>query len=78
MIELDQRNMILLYMTVWLAIIVILWVREILRVRKFNWELSNSKLFHCTNCHHTFLTKDGANLTRCPDCNSICIAKRRS
>lgn len=77
MIELDQRSAILLYMTVWLTVIVILWIREMFRINKFNWELSNTKLFHCRNCHHTFLTKDGANLTRCPNCNSICIAKRK-
>lgn len=78
MIELDQRSAILLYMLVWLALIAVLWIREIMRVNKFNWELSNTKLFHCSKCHHTFLTKDGANLTRCPTCNSICIAKRKN
>ena len=68
MIELDQRSLLLAYMIVWLVIIVVLWIREIFRVHKFNWELSNSKLFHCNNCHHTFLTKDGANLTRQSPC----------
>lgn len=78
MIELDQKNLILVYMIIWLIIIVVLWLREIYRVRKFDWNLSNTKLFHCNNCHHAFLTHDGANLTRCPNCNSICIAKRKS
>lgn len=78
MIELDEQSVLLLYMCVWLGLIVILWIREKFRVNKFDWELSNTKLFHCSNCHHTFLTQDGANLTRCPNCNSICIAKRKS
>ncbi len=78
MIEIDQRNLLLVYMIVWLAIIAVLWLREILRVNKFDWKLSNSNLFHCDKCHHSFLTKDGAKLTRCPNCNSICIAKRRN
>lgn len=78
MIELDQKNLILVYMIIWLTVIVVLWLREIYRVSKFDWDLSNTKLFHCNNCHHTFLTQDGANLTRCPNCNSICIAKRKS
>lgn len=78
MIELDERSTLLLYMIVWLTVIVVLWIREHFRVSKFNWELSNSKLFHCSNCHHTFLTKDGDNLTRCPNCNSVCIAKRKN
>lgn len=77
MIEITSCDAILLYMIVWLLIIVILWGREIVRVRRFDWELSNTKLFHCGKCHHTFLTKDEANLTRCPNCNAICIAKRK-
>ncbi len=61
----------------WFLFIVILWCRELYRVKSFNWRLSNSTLFHCDSCHHSFIIKESVNLTRCPRCNAICICRRR-
>ena len=65
------------YFVLWLIFLAILWARELVRVRNNSWHLSNSRLFHCDNCHHSFLSKEPVNLTRCPRCNSICICRRR-
>lgn len=77
MIEIGLTECLFIYFIIWMLIISFLWIRELLRIKRNTWYLSNTKLFHCDTCHHTFLTKDGANLTRCPICNAICIAKKR-
>ncbi|MBQ9788063.1 MAG: hypothetical protein IJW31_00485 [Lentisphaeria bacterium] len=77
MIEVNTTALLLIYFLLWIAVIVVLWIRELLRIKKHSWSLSNGRLFHCDNCHHSFLVKDGTNLTRCPECNAICINKTR-
>ncbi|MDD3153788.1 MAG: hypothetical protein PHS41_02895 [Victivallaceae bacterium] len=67
---------ILLYLGVWLGVVILLWVREVLRLKNFQWELTNRKLFHCDNCHLSFLNREPATLTRCPRCNAICIRRK--
>ncbi len=68
---------LLVYFFGWLILIAVLWVRELLRVRSFEWHLSKSRLFHCDHCHHSFIIKEAVNLTRCPRCNSISICRER-
>ena len=29
-----------------------LWFREIIRVKRLEWELHRTRVFHCRNCHH--------------------------
>ena len=77
MIRVGLTSLLLIYFFVWLLIILFLWVREVIRTKRNSWSLSSGRLFHCDNCHHFFLVKDGTNLTRCPECNAICINKKR-
>ena len=77
MIEVSFTSLLFIYFLLWMLIIFFLWIREILRTIKHSWSLSSGRLFHCDNCHHSFLVKDGANLSRCPECNAICINKKR-
>ena len=77
MIEVNLTTLLFIYFLLWIAVIIFLWIREILRTKKHSWSLSNSRLLHCDKCHHSFLVKDGANLSRCPECNEICINKKR-
>ena len=65
------------YLALWILFIAILWCRELMRVKNHDWNLSNSRLFHCDSCHHSFIIKEPVSLTRCPRCNSICICRKR-
>lgn len=53
-----------------------LWWRENSRVRRNEWQLSNRRLFHCNNCHLSFVPKNPVSLCRCPRCNTVCIQRR--
>ncbi|MDD3155714.1 MAG: hypothetical protein PHS41_12690 [Victivallaceae bacterium] len=64
-------------LALWLLFLAILWLRELNRIRNFEWHLSNSRLFHCDQCHHSFIIKEPLNLCRCPRCNAICISRNR-
>lgn len=77
MIGASLPHAIFVYMTVWLALIVFLWCRMLLRRRNAQWSLTDSRLFNCGNCHFAFLAREEVNLTRCPRCNAICIRRRR-
>ena len=77
MIELSFADAFFTYLLLWILFIGILWCRELARVKNFDWKVSNSRLFHCDNCHHSFIVKDSVNLTRCPRCNSICIFRKQ-
>ncbi|MBQ6351972.1 MAG: hypothetical protein IJJ28_01725 [Lentisphaeria bacterium] len=65
------------YFLLWLLLILFLWRREESRVRRNEWRISRNQLFHCDNCHHSFVNRDrGASICRCPRCNAICIRRR--
>ena len=53
-----------------------LWLRESNRQRRNAWQLSNRQLFHCNNCHLSFIPKHPVSLCRCPRCNTVCIRRR--
>ncbi len=59
------------------AYIIWLWRRESKRLRRNEWHLTNSQLFHCDQCHYSFILEEPVTLTRCPRCNAICF-KRKS
>ncbi len=65
------------FLLLWLIYLGILWYREMNRVKSHEWHLSNSRLFHCDNCHHSFIIKEPVSLSRCPRCNSVCICRKR-
>ena len=55
-----------------------LWFREIIRVKRLEWGLHRTRVFHCRNCHHSFLTnEDDMNMTRCPRCKTVCLRRHR-
>lgn len=76
MIGLSLANALVAVLVLWLIWLAVLWLRELNRNDRSAWSLSNSRLFHCDRCHHSFILKKTENITRCPRCNSICIAKR--
>jgi uncharacterized paraquat-inducible protein A len=53
-----------------------LWFRENSRQKRNEWQLSNRQLFHCNNCHHSFIPSKPVSLCRCPRCNTVCIRRR--
>ena len=77
MIEMSFADALFTYLLLWILFIGILWCRELARVKNFDWKVSNSRLFHCDSCHHSFIIKEPVSLTRCPRCNSICICRKR-
>jgi hypothetical protein len=38
--------------------------------------LSSSQLFHCNNCHLSFVPKQAVSLCRCSRCNTVCIRRK--
>ena len=58
------------------AYLVWLWHRERRRLRRNEWRLSSSQLFHCDQCHYSFIPEEPVTLTRCPRCNTICIKRK--
>ena len=77
MIGVSLSMAVFLYFAIWLGLIVFLWARELLRVKNYQWQLSNSRLRSCDKCHYAFLARDDSHLTRCPRCNAICIRRKR-
>jgi transcription initiation factor IIE alpha subunit len=74
MIGLDLTTGLLIYLFAWLITIAILWIRELRRIKTYDWNISNNSLFRCNSCHYSFLVKDEqAHLVRCPRCNAMCI-----
>ena len=77
MIGMSFEGALFVYLLLWCLFVAVLWCRELSRIRRFDWKLSNSRLFHCDNCHHSFIVKEAVNLCRCPKCNSICIFRKQ-
>ena len=77
MINATYADTFFVYFLLWLLLILFLWRREEARVRRNEWRLNRGQLFHCDNCHHSFIVKEAVNLCRCPKCNSICIFRKQ-
>lgn len=54
----------------------LLWYRSSSRQKRNAWQVSHSRLFHCNNCHHSFVPHTPVSLCRCPKCNTVCIRRR--
>ena len=77
MISATFSEVFFMYFLILLALVLILWRREEVRVRRNEWRISSSQLFHCDNCHHSFVNRDRrASICRCPRCNAICVRRR--
>ena len=77
MILATYAEVFFMYFLLWLLLILVLWRREESRVGHNEWRISSSQLFHCDNCHHSFVNRDrGASICRCPRCNAMCIRRR--
>ena len=78
MIYATYSEVFFFYFLLWLLLILLLWRREEARVRRNGWRISRSQLFHCDNCHNSFVNRDrNASICRCPRCNAMCIRRRR-
>ena len=67
-----------LYLLLWLIFLFVLWRREESRINRNEWRISSVQLFHCDNCHHSFVNRDRlASICRCPRCNAICVRRHR-
>ena len=71
-----DAELFLIYTGLWLVVILGLWLGEIRRSRRSDWELSKGRLFNCSHCHHQFIVKESFNVVRCPRCNAMCILRK--
>jgi len=78
MIGVGASGAVFFYFSVWVLLLLILWIREYLRLRRNQYHLENGRLFNCGNCHYAFLSSDESeiHLARCPRCNAICIRRK--
>ena len=77
MISVTYSDIFFVYFLLWLLLILLLWRREEARVRRNEWRLNRGQLFHCDNCHHSFINRARkASICRCPRCNAMCIRRR--
>lgn len=76
MIGINFSEFFFLVLAASMLYIFFLWFREIQRIKRNSWQLSTSRLFHCNNCHLSFIPKQPVSLCRCPRCNTVCIKRR--
>lgn len=76
MIKVNFSEFFLLFICTVILYISWLWLREIFRQKRNEWQLSNHSLFHCNNCHHHFVPRTPVSLCRCPRCNTVCIRRK--
>ena len=77
MIALSYAEVFFLYLLIWLLFLGFLAWRENLRNNRHHRQIFKSNVFHCNECHHTFVPDEQVNLHRCPRCNAVCIRRRR-
>ncbi len=56
--------------------IFLLWIRELMRRKAYEWKISEASLCICGKCHYGFLVKAGEKLAHCPRCNDLCVVKK--
>lgn len=76
MIAVSYADIFFIILALSFIYIFFLWRRENNRIRRNEWHLSNSSLFHCDKCHYSF-TGEAPSLTRCPRCNAVCIKRKQ-
>ncbi|MDD5663780.1 MAG: hypothetical protein PHT71_05920 [Victivallaceae bacterium] len=77
MIGLDFYWAFILYLEIWLATILVLWIRELRRLRQYDAKVGKSELCRCEKCNYNFLIDNNNNIARCPRCNEMCILRKR-
>jgi uncharacterized paraquat-inducible protein A len=77
MIGIDLSDGFIIYLLAWLFTLAFLWVRELWRLKSYDWSVTQGQLFTCDNCHYAFLTKSRNNVSRCPRCNAMCIIRKK-
>ena len=76
MIPISFSEFFCLLLTILMLYLLLLWLRASARQKRNAWQVSHSRLFHCNNCHHSFVPRTPVSLCRCPKCNTVCIRRR--
>lgn len=76
MIRITVQDFFIIYLSVFFVVIFILWIRELARVKAYEWNISEPSLCFCGKCHYGFLVKAGEKLAYCPRCNDLCVVKK--
>ncbi len=80
MIPIPPAQLVTVFITIWFAILTVLWLRDELGRAEtdWNWTIAKDRLYTCSRCHYSFLAKDDStNITRCPRCNEMCFLKKK-
>ena len=77
MFEINVPNLFFLYLMTWMLFLVVLWARELWRLKAYSWALSEGSLCICEKCHYAFMVKPGENVARCGRCNEICVIRKK-
>jgi hypothetical protein len=76
MITVQREDFFIIYILAAFLIIFILWIRELLRVKTYEWALSEGSVCLCDKCRFAFLVKPGESLSNCPRCDELCVVKK--
>jgi uncharacterized paraquat-inducible protein A len=71
MIEIPLHLGIILYLTLALAVILALWLRNHWQTRHRTLKIETEALYLCEFCHCVYLESRMQQLNRCPQCNSL-------
>jgi hypothetical protein len=77
MIKISQENIFVFYIFASIFAMGILWIRELMRKKNYEWATSEGAVCICDKCHFAFLVKPGESLAECPRCEDICVIKKR-
>ena len=76
MIAVSFSEFFFLLLSILMLYLLLLWLRSSMRRKRNAWQVSHSRLFHCNNCHHSFVPHTPVSLCRCPKCNTVCIRRK--
>jgi len=76
MIPISFQQLFVSYLLVWLAGLMVLWLRELWRRKAHDWALSEGRLCICEDCLFAFLVKPGETVARCPRCQELCRVRQ--
>jgi predicted Zn-ribbon and HTH transcriptional regulator len=70
MIEVSWNTALMIYLSITLAPLIILWVLQHNRKRKQKISIEEHRLIRCEYCHFCYLDEKIKGVTRCPQCLS--------
>jgi hypothetical protein len=76
MIKISAQDLFIAYISFTFIGIFMLWIRELMRRKEFEWRVSEAALCVCGKCHYAFLVKAGEKLANCPRCKDLCVVKK--